>query len=457
MSIVRAFLSFLLLLTTAACPAQTFTARPNTSINANCNGFYEYLPLGYDAGGANLYPLIIAAHGLGERGNGGSELNRLVIPGKGLAALLNTGTFPASFTVGGQTFRFVIICPQFTDNGAAWPEATDLEAVINYAVANYRVDITRIYLTGLSMGGGLSYRYATTSSAHANRIAALVPICPAIQPGPPYAARPDSLTARTITAANLPLWTTHNLGDGVVPSSFTDSLTHYVNAAPAPAVPAVKTIFTSWIDAHDAWTPTYAPSFTNASGQNIYQWMLQYRRSLSVLPTTVTRYRVSRSGNSVLVEWASASEDAGDRFQLERSANGQDFRRLAGYAAQTNGQYRHIDQQPMPGRNLYRLTLIRANGQKQVFATLSIDIQPTATLRISHPDPGSMAFVYASEETGAVRIMILDERGSRVQEQVGVKTGKELVRTIDLGGLGRGTYLLQVAGSRQKAVKQFLR
>ena len=457
MSIVRASLPFLLLLTITAATAQTFTARPNTTINAHCNGFYEYLPLDYDAGSSTAYPLLIAVHGLGERGNGNSELNRLVLPGKGLASLLNTGSFPNSFTVGGQTFRFVIICPQFTDNGAAWPETADLEAVLNYAVANYRVDISRIYLTGLSMGGGLSYRYVTASNANATRIAALVPICPAIQPGPPYASKPDSILARTITGANLPVWTTHNLGDGIVPVSFTDSLTHYVNAAPGPVVAATKTIFTSWSDPHDAWTTTYQPSFTNASGQNIYEWMLQYRRSLSVLPTTVTRYRASRSGNSVLVEWASASEDAGDRFQLERSANGQDFRTLAGYVARTNGRYRHLDQQPLPGRNHYRLTLIRANGQKQVFSTLSIDIQATATLRIMHPDPGSMAFVYASEETGAVKIMILDETGSRVQEQVCVKTGKELVRTINLGGLGRGTYLLQVAGSRRQAAERFTR
>src|SRR6476660_1855564 len=132
--------------------AQTFTAMPNTSMTAESNGFYEYLPQGYNPAGSTLYPLIIASHGVGERGNGNTELNRIIQPQKGLAWLLSTGTFPTSFTVNGNTYKFIILCPQYLDNGNNWPSTQSIDDIINYALTQYKVDRNRIYLTGLSMG-----------------------------------------------------------------------------------------------------------------------------------------------------------------------------------------------------------------------------------------------------------------------------------------------------------------
>src|SRR4051794_14306162 len=155
--IVFQFFSFTLV-------AQTFTAKPNTSMSSESNGFYEYLPQGYDPLGSTLYPLIIASHGVGERGNGNTELDRLILPQKGLASLLSATyntTFPTSFTVNGSTFKFIILCPQYIDNGNTWPSTQSIEDIITYAQTNYKVNPNRIYLTGLSMGGGLSFRYVT--------------------------------------------------------------------------------------------------------------------------------------------------------------------------------------------------------------------------------------------------------------------------------------------------------
>src|SRR3954467_10341606 len=88
--------------------AQTFTAKPNVSMSTGeSNGYYEYLPQGYDPLASTRYPLIIASHGVGERGNGNTELDRIIQPQKGLASLLYTGSFPLSFTVNGNTYKFI--------------------------------------------------------------------------------------------------------------------------------------------------------------------------------------------------------------------------------------------------------------------------------------------------------------------------------------------------------------
>ena len=47
--------------------AQTLTPRNITTTVAS-NGFYEYLPLGYDPDATQKYPLIVFCHGIGEIG-----------------------------------------------------------------------------------------------------------------------------------------------------------------------------------------------------------------------------------------------------------------------------------------------------------------------------------------------------------------------------------------------------
>jgi hypothetical protein len=143
--------------------------------------------------------------------------------------------------------------------------------VLNYAVSHYRVNSSRIYLTGLSMGGGAAWDYAGHNSITANRLAAIVPVC-----GSSY---PELPKGRVMAAANLPVWATHNNRDDVVPVYKTDDYIDYINQAPAPDPLARKTIFDTI--SHDAWTKTYNP-FYKENGLNIYEWMLKYqRRSLT--------------------------------------------------------------------------------------------------------------------------------------------------------------------------------
>jgi predicted esterase len=243
--------------------AQVQTAKPGVSMCSNSNGFYEYLPQGYNTNTNQTYPLIVFVHGIGELGNGTTQLSSLM--NTGLAAAINYGQVPASFTVNGQTFSFLVISPQFI----AWPSPTDIDAVINYAVSHYRVDASRIYLTGLSMGGGAVWEYAGNNLTYASRVAAIVPIA--------GASWPDYGRARTIASANLPVWAIHNDNDPTVPVSYTNDYVSQINQAPSPNPSAQKTILSSY--SHDAWTNTYNSVNKDATGKNCFQWMLQYSRS----------------------------------------------------------------------------------------------------------------------------------------------------------------------------------
>ena len=146
-SIVNAALLLILAVFSSGVQAQTFTPK-YVSIAQNSGGFYEYLPQGYNPNGSETYPVIIFFHGLGEKGHGNaSELPKVL--NAGLPKLIKQGNFPVSFTVNGRTSKFIVIAAQF----ATWPGATQVGQIIDYAKRNYKADATRMYVTGLSMGG----------------------------------------------------------------------------------------------------------------------------------------------------------------------------------------------------------------------------------------------------------------------------------------------------------------
>lgn len=224
-------------------------------VNDNCAGYYEALPARYDSS-TKKYPLILFIHGIGELGTDLSKMLRA-----GLPRLINRKMFPSDFEVNGQHFSFIVISPQFKK----WPKNEEVKSVIDYAVKEYRIDTSRIYVTGLSMGGGVTWEF---NAQYGGSIAAISPIC--------GGSWPDSKRAEKIASFNLPVWAFHNVDDQTVPVSYTIDYVKKINSFN----PAIKAKYTTWLTGgHDSWTKAYDPS-TKDDGKNIYEWMLQHRRAV---------------------------------------------------------------------------------------------------------------------------------------------------------------------------------
>jgi predicted peptidase len=254
----------------AASP-YSLTARP-TTLTAHCKGFYEYLPEGYltDAE-ATRYPLLIFFHGGSETGADSTTLGKLLVHGP--LRLVKNGAFPTSFTVNNQTYKFIIIAPQFTSSGTSYPD--EINTIIEYAKQKYKVDASRIYLTGLSFGAGLMWNYIGQNTSYAKKIAAMVSIAAYINETRGD-FKVDSARAQTISSSNLPIWSTHNSGDNTCPLVWiTNAYTLLRNSNPAPDPSPRLTVFN--VNGHGGWTQTYDPSFRE-NNLNIYEWMLQYHR-----------------------------------------------------------------------------------------------------------------------------------------------------------------------------------
>lgn len=226
-----------------------------TFVNDNCAGYYKALPARYDSS-LKKYPLILFIHGIGELG---TDLSKMVRAG--LPRLINRKKFPADFEVNGQHFSFIVVSPQFKK----WPSNDDVKNVLDYAVRKFRVDESRIYVTGLSMGGGVTWEF---DSEYGANIAAIAPIC--------GGSWPDPKRAEKLASFNMPVWAFHNNDDRTVPVSYTIDYVNKINSHH----PAVEAKYTTWpTGGHDSWTKAYDPA-TKADGKNMYEWMLQYKREV---------------------------------------------------------------------------------------------------------------------------------------------------------------------------------
>ncbi len=221
-------------------------------------GYYSGLPYHYNETTKN-YPLLIFIHGGGQFGDG--ELDLPLLKNDGVAQLLDAQTFPANFNVNGKNFSFIVLAPQFK----RYPSTEEVAFFLNYAKQTFRVDTTRIYMSGLSMGGIIT---ADMGSKYTSSLAAIVPISGV------FAGEDTKAKCRNIASGNLPVWVFHNKRDPTInplnPQMFVEEIRSF-----NPSVPPILTLFDHY--GHDAWTQALNPSYKE-NNLNIFEWMLQYRK-----------------------------------------------------------------------------------------------------------------------------------------------------------------------------------
>jgi len=204
-----------------------------------------FVPKDYEADGKKA-PLMLFLHGYGESGNGTSELDRVKIHG------------PTNFLESHPEFSFVVVSPQcpqpkhdMKEIAQAWKPA-QLIGLLNHVAKNMNIDPTRVYVTGLSMGGFGTWRLA---AAHPTRFAAALPICGGGDPK--EMAKP---------LRGVPIWAFHGARDPVVPLVRSQEMVDAVRRADGD----VK--LTVYPDVqHNSWKQTY-------DNPKVYEWLLSHRR-----------------------------------------------------------------------------------------------------------------------------------------------------------------------------------
>jgi len=193
--------------------------------------YYLYLPKEYND--KDKFPLILFLHGSGERGS-----NLKLIKKWGLPKMVDSLAIP-----------FIVISPQCPAN-VDW-DLYALKALIDNTIKNYKVDVSRIYLTGLSMGGYATYEMAIM---YPDLFAAIAPMSS------------GGRTFRAKKISHIPTWAFHGAKDEVVPLKLGKDMVDAINKAGGNAK------FTVFPDAkHVCWDRIY-------SNRKLYNWFLSNKK-----------------------------------------------------------------------------------------------------------------------------------------------------------------------------------
>ncbi|MBO9573792.1 MAG: hypothetical protein J7497_16520, partial [Chitinophagaceae bacterium] len=254
-----------LLLALALFPCYLFSQQVEKHITYGGEniGFYEYKPADYNSNTSTKYPVIIFLHGIGERGNGTSELYK--VKNIGIPRYIVSGE-PMRFYKNGKWYSFIVLSPQCSMKYGMWT-TNYIDGMMDYAEKNLRIDKSRIYLTGLSMGGGGTWKWISASEKNASKVAAIATVC-----------APATLTNPCVVAkTKLPMWSFHATNDATVSVSVINNAINAVLGC-NPAIKPIKTVWSS--GGHAIWDRAYDRGHTYQT-PNVFEWFLGYTRDVA--------------------------------------------------------------------------------------------------------------------------------------------------------------------------------
>jgi len=197
-----------------------------------------YLPREFDSSKDTKWPVILFLHG---RGESRGPLNIVAKWG------------PPRMAKRGDNLPYILIAPQCPASNR-WTDDSQQNGVIkllDHLSANFPVDRSRIYLTGLSMGGYGSWKMAAD---HPDRFAAVAPIC--------GRGNPDD-AAKLV---NVPLWVFHGTEDTAVLYRHSAEMVEAIHRAGGK-----KARFTTLQHVgHNSWSAAYATP-------ELYQWFNKHQ------------------------------------------------------------------------------------------------------------------------------------------------------------------------------------
>ncbi len=233
-------------------------------------GFLQYLPDDYSST-SHLYPTIIFLHGAGERGNGTSQLNR--VDNQGIPFKIASG-----WNAEASGEKFIVLSPQQSSSYFGWignPGDKIPNDALEFALwalneSGLRIDPTRLYLTGLSMGtpwSAAGFEGRISASDYVNIFAAIAPV----------SAGGDYAEGKMCGQRRIPVWAFHGGADSSVPISENQRPINGFNSVGGTPIPRL-TVYPSLGHSGAVWNERAYSTDHSYHNPNLFEWFLTHTK-----------------------------------------------------------------------------------------------------------------------------------------------------------------------------------
>jgi hypothetical protein len=180
--------------------------------------------------------------------------------------------------------------------------------------------------------------------------------------------------------------------------------------------------------------------------------------SSGALPVSLLSFTAQKNRNTVVLNWATSSEQNNKGFEVQRSSDGINFNRIGWVDGVGNSSslqnYSFTDAAPAKGKNFYRLNQVDIDGKAKLSAIRKIDFNSPFDITI-YPNPATDVLnVQVSKNISGIKIV--DAQGKLIWQQEN-NTGL-LSIPVSVQKLTAGLYILEVSDAAgNKQMKKFIK
>ncbi|KAA3437491.1 T9SS type A sorting domain-containing protein [Rufibacter hautae] len=182
------------------------------------------------------------------------------------------------------------------------------------------------------------------------------------------------------------------------------------------------------------------------------------------LPVTLTRFEGASRSGAVVLAWSTASEKNNDRFEIERSINGKDFKKVGEVKGNGNSSatvdYSYTDRNAASGTVYYRLRQVDFDNAFEYSKVIAVSHAATASNNAAvsvYPNPvsdGRVSIRFQDQVKGSATVRLVDVSGRVLHTQEVASVEGEIALNLTSLNLKAGIYLISVNANGQNTTQR---
>ncbi len=177
-----------------------------------------------------------------------------------------------------------------------------------------------------------------------------------------------------------------------------------------------------------------------------------YTQPWVILPLSFLSNTAKWNNGQALLQWTVAQDFEALQYTIERSANGTTFTTIGTVAAQQAkdfASYSFTDNNPLRGKNFYRIKAIRRNGEPKYSQQATLENTGGSFCIYPNPASGEVTLYGPNLQKGVYPVLISNITGQVVYRSAVYHSSGSLRTTLSLPSLPAGIYSLQLGNDRQ--------
>ena len=188
--------------------------------------------------------------------------------------------------------------------------------------------------------------------------------------------------------------------------------------------------------------------YQQASAKNIFN-------PAAALPVILRSFQTLKKDSQTLISWEAEEEEPYTHYQVQRSADGQHYQTIHALQARATGgltRYQWVDQDPLKGKNLYRLKITENNIIRySAVMTIRFDEQNISIGKLNM-NAGLTALMaeISCRKSQKIQISIRNSSGILSSLSVHTITAPVALLNIPLNNIGSGLYFFTITDDSGK-------